>query len=64
MACGLGEIGWSKVLLTPKFGPLQRVAFLFTDAELESDPEYVPHLCDNCGKCREWKLETSIFEDK
>ena len=27
VACGLGEIGWSKMLLTPQFGPLQRVAF-------------------------------------
>ena len=25
VACGLGEIGWSKMLLTPEFGPLQRV---------------------------------------
>ncbi len=32
VACGLGEIGWSKMLLTPEFGPLQRVAFIFTDA--------------------------------
>ena len=34
VACGLGEIGWSKMLLTPEFGPLQRVAFIFTDGEL------------------------------
>ena len=35
VACGLGEIGWSKMLLTPEFGPLQRVAFLFTDGEFD-----------------------------
>ena len=29
-ACGLGEMGWSKMLLTPQFGPLQRFAFIFT----------------------------------
>ncbi len=40
VACGLGEIGWSKMLLTPEFGPLQRVAFIFTDAELEYDEMY------------------------
>ena len=50
--CGLGEIGWSKMLLTPEFGPLQRVAFLFTDAEMEPDPIYDgPPLCRKCMAC-------------
>lgn len=50
--CGLGEIGWSKMLLTPEFGPLQRVAFLFTDAELEYDEMYHGEpLCRRCGAC-------------
>ena len=49
VACGLGEIGWSKMLLTPEFGPLQRVAFIFTDAELEYDEMYSgPPLCRRC----------------
>ncbi len=52
VACGLGEIGWSKMLLTPEFGPMQRVMFLFTDAELEPDPLYDgPKLCKMCMKC-------------
>ena len=52
VACGLGEIGWSKMLLTPQFGPLQRIAFLFTDAELEYDEMYSgPPLCRKCGAC-------------
>lgn len=52
VACGLGEIGWSKMLLTPQFGPLQRVAFLFTDAELEYDEMYSGKpLCRRCGAC-------------
>lgn len=52
VACGLGEIGWSKMLLTPQFGPLQRVAFLFTDAELEYDDIYSGEpLCRRCGAC-------------
>ena len=52
VACGLGEIGWSKMLLTPEFGPLQRVAFLFTDAELEYDEMYNGKpLCRKCGAC-------------
>lgn len=52
VACGLGEIGWSKMLLTPEFGPLQRVAFIFTDAELEYDEMYHGEpLCRKCGAC-------------
>ena len=52
VACGLGEIGYSKMLLTPQFGPLQRVAFLFTDAELEYDEMYHGEpLCRHCYAC-------------
>ncbi len=50
--CGLGEIGYSKVFLTPEFGPRQRFAFLFTDAPLEPDPIYDgPAICDRCKLC-------------
>ena len=52
VACGLGEIGWSKMFLTPEFGPMQRVAFIFTDAELEPDPLYNGEaLCRKCMAC-------------
>lgn len=52
VACGLGEIGLSKMLLVPKFGPMLRVAFIFTDAEYEPDPLYNgPALCRKCGAC-------------
>jgi len=52
VACGLGEIGWSKMLLTPEFGPMQRVAFIFTDAPLEPDPMYNGEpLCKKCMAC-------------
>ncbi len=60
--CGLGEIGYSKMFLSPQFGPFNRQAFLFTDAPLEPDPLYSgPALCDQCmacvaqcpGKCRD-----------
>ncbi len=53
LRCGLGELGFDGALLCDDFGPMIRYCFVLTDAELESDPEYVPHLCDNCGKCRE-----------
>lgn len=52
VACGLGEMGWSKMFLTKEFGPLQRVAFIFTDAELEPDPLYSGEpLCRRCMAC-------------
>ena len=52
VACGLGEMGWSKMFLTPEFGPLQRLAFIFTDAELEPDPMYSGKpLCRMCKAC-------------
>ena len=52
VACGLGEIGWSKMFLTAEFGPLQRVAFIFTDAPLEPDPLYSgPPICRRCMAC-------------
>lgn len=48
---GLGELGWSKVFLTPEFGPRQRFEILLTDAELEPDPLFEEHLCDHCLAC-------------
>ena len=48
---GLGEIGWSKVFLTPEFGPRQRFAILLTDAELEPDPIFEGKICDRCKLC-------------
>lgn len=51
LICGLGEIGWSKIFLTPQFGPRQRLAFIFTDAELEPDPVFKGGLCDRCMLC-------------
>jgi ferredoxin len=49
---GLGEIGYSKMLLSPEFGPRQRLAAVITDAPLEPDPLYEgPPLCDRCLLC-------------
>jgi hypothetical protein len=48
---GLGEIGWSKIFLTPEFGPRQRFALLLTDAELEPDPIFTGQICDRCKQC-------------
>jgi hypothetical protein len=43
VAAGVGEIGWSKVFLTKKFGPRQRLAAILTDLELEPDPLVEPN---------------------
>lgn len=49
--CGLGEIGYSKMFLTPEFGPRQRFAFVLTDASLEPDPLFEGGICDTCMQC-------------
>ena len=50
--CGLGEIGYSKMLLTPEFGPRVRVGIIITDLELEPDPIMEPGtLCNRCMAC-------------
>ena len=52
LAAGLGEMGWSKVFLTKKFGPRVRLAAIITDAELEPDELVEPgSICDKCMAC-------------
>lgn len=52
VAAGIGEIGWSKVFLSKKFGPRQRLAAILTDLEVEPDPLLPPRtLCDRCMAC-------------
>ena len=49
---GLGEIGYSKMLLTPEFGPRVRIGVILTEMELEPDPIYNgPKLCNKCMAC-------------
>jgi ferredoxin len=50
-AAGLGELGLSKLFLTPQFGPRQRMYAVLTDAELEPDPLLTDSICDECGVC-------------
>ena len=50
-AAGLGEIGYSKIFLTPEFGPLQRFVAILTDAELAPDPIFSGRICDRCLSC-------------
>ncbi len=50
-AAGLGQIGYSKVFLTPEFGPRQRFGVILTNAPLEPDPIFEGELCDRCMLC-------------
>jgi len=51
-ACGLGEMGYHGLLMTPEYGTWQRFCCLMTDAPLIPDPMYDgPPLCDHCGIC-------------
>jgi epoxyqueuosine reductase QueG len=53
MSCGMGEIGRSNLLLTPEFGPHQRLCAIVTTAPLRADPRREFDLCENCGRCAE-----------
>jgi ferredoxin len=64
-AAGLGEIGYSKILLTPEFGPRQRFVLLLTDAPLEPDPIVEPGtICDRCMRCVEECSGDAISADE
>jgi len=52
VCAGLGEIGWSKVFLTKKYGPRQRLHAIITDLEVEPDPLVKPgSICKRCMEC-------------
>jgi epoxyqueuosine reductase len=51
VSCGMGEIGRSNLLLTPEFGPHQRLCAIVTEAPLAADPERKLDLCHHCGLC-------------
>lgn len=51
LSCGMGEIGRNNLLLTPEFGPHQRICSIITEAELEPDPPKQHSLCLKCGRC-------------
>lgn len=48
--CGVGQVGYSRVFLTQKFGPAQRIYFIITEAKLEADP-IITGICDGCQEC-------------
>jgi len=50
-AAGLGEIGRCGLVLTPRYGTLQRFNMIVTDAEIEPDAPLERPVCDQCGDC-------------
>jgi epoxyqueuosine reductase len=48
---GLGEVGWCGELLTPQFGPRQRLQLILTDAPLEPTSLLTEPVCDHCREC-------------
>lgn len=52
VACGLGEYGYHGMVMSPEYGPRERIISLITSAELEPDPLYEGEpLCDGCHLC-------------
>ena len=65
VAAGLGELGHSKVFLTPQFGPRQRVFGVLTDCDdLEATPLFAGKICDDCGSCVRECEANAIPEDR
>jgi epoxyqueuosine reductase len=53
VSCGIGQIGRSNLLLTPEFGPHQRLGAIITEAPLEYDSPKDLNLCNNCARCED-----------
>ena len=51
VSCGMGEIGRNNLLLTPEFGPHQRLCAIVTEAPLEPDSRQNLDLCSGCNRC-------------
>ena len=64
VAAGLGELGHSKLLLTPRFGPRQRVFAVLTDAVLDPTPLFTGEICDGCRSCAKECEAGAIGEER
>jgi ferredoxin len=55
VAAKLGIVGRSGLILTPEFGPRQRLGIITTDADIPDTPERdlseMEDICQNCGAC-------------
>ncbi|HML05204.1 MAG TPA: 4Fe-4S binding protein [Methanobacterium sp.] len=53
---GLGYMGRHGMLITPEFGPRQRISVIFTSIQNlpvndSNEHSWIPHFCIKCGKC-------------
>ncbi|MCS7114900.1 MAG: 4Fe-4S binding protein [Candidatus Bathyarchaeota archaeon] len=64
VAAGLGEIGYNNILLTPEFGPRQRLQLILTELPLKPDPVLEGKICDLCMKCVDICPFGAISRDK
>ena len=65
VASGLGEVGWNNLLLTPQFGPRQKLVTIITNAPLEPDSVYSGQpICDHCMACVKACNIGAIAEDR
>ncbi|MBR2406634.1 MAG: 4Fe-4S binding protein [Clostridia bacterium] len=51
VACGLCELGYNGLPLSPEFGSRQRFHMIITDAELPATPLLTKSICDKCMAC-------------
>ncbi len=64
-ACGLGEYGYHGMVLSPEYGPRERIICLITSADLEPDPLYNGEpLCDKCQMCAKNCIGKNYEKDK
>ena len=63
VSCGMGEMGKNNLLLTPEFGPHQRLCAIITEADLEPDPRQDFNLCKGCNKCIKACPSGALTED-
>jgi epoxyqueuosine reductase QueG len=53
ISCGMGALGRNNLLLTPEFGPHQRLCAIITEAPFATDPRRELDLCKDCGRCEQ-----------
>ena len=65
VACGLGEYGYHGMVLSPEYGPRERIISIITSADLEPDPLYTgPALCDQCKLCAKFCIGQNYDYEK
>jgi len=62
-AAGLGNIGISRLFLSPEFGPFLRIGSVLTDADLKPDETLKERVCTECKECVKKCPAGAIGED-